>query len=719
MAIAEECLKRPVQSFLPVNDAGRDGAFVGRWNGTNQDGGKSTIQCKFTSVAGKKLYLSALGDEIAKVANLVKQGLADDYVILTNHEITGNSAIQIEAAFERAGVKNCQVLGNSWINTQIHGSARLRMLAPRLYGMGDLSQFLDERAYRQAEMILSTMGSDLQRLVVTEAYRKSVTAISDHSLVLLLGAPAAGKSTIGASIAVGAADRWKCATIRATTPEEVRAHIDPDVRQFFWIDDAWGNTQYQRQSAEDWNRVFPLMTGAIHRGSKFLVTSRDYIWRAAQNDLKLQALPVLKRSQVVIDVHQLTIEERAQILYNHLRMGDQPSTFRRDLKPSLPALASRADFLPETARRLSLKFFAGSLAVLPYTLDKFFSRPEQFLFETVQNLSDACKAAIATVFLAGGKVRSPLEPEAFNAAAQAFGVTPAEIRAELGSLDGSLLLLALDDDGHYWTYKHPTVSDAFSRFVAGTPEMVEIYLRGARPASIASEVACAGIDIAGKPVVVANKLLPLLLERMLTLPDSTLRTFISYRSNPRFTAMLLDKRPDIASVDFYAPIADDLDTGFVLSLQNQNLLPITLRDRFAGAVTRAAMESGDASVYEEPRVRDLLTDEEFAEMEEALRLDFPTTLKSLISTHQEQWEGDVDPEEHFDQLSKSLESLISNAIEPHRQDEIAKDFSARLRTAIDDLRRTYEQREPDETLVAASRSAESGPLSELFRDVDA
>jgi hypothetical protein len=31
-AVAEECLQRPVQTFLPTNDAGSDGAFVGTWD---------------------------------------------------------------------------------------------------------------------------------------------------------------------------------------------------------------------------------------------------------------------------------------------------------------------------------------------------------------------------------------------------------------------------------------------------------------------------------------------------------------------------------------------------------------------------------------------------------------------------------------------------------------------------------------------------------------
>lgn len=44
LAVSEECLRRPVQSFLPGNDAGRDGAFIGRWDGTDPAAGESTIQ---------------------------------------------------------------------------------------------------------------------------------------------------------------------------------------------------------------------------------------------------------------------------------------------------------------------------------------------------------------------------------------------------------------------------------------------------------------------------------------------------------------------------------------------------------------------------------------------------------------------------------------------------------------------------------------------------
>src|SRR5664279_2444888 len=86
VALVEERLQRPVQTFIPTNDAGRDGAFRGQWDGLGF--GESTIQCKFTSKEEQTLTLSDLADEIGKAENLAKKNLATDYIILTNHRVT-------------------------------------------------------------------------------------------------------------------------------------------------------------------------------------------------------------------------------------------------------------------------------------------------------------------------------------------------------------------------------------------------------------------------------------------------------------------------------------------------------------------------------------------------------------------------------------------------------------------------------------------------------
>lgn len=54
-AVADEVLKRPVQTFLGSNDGGRNGAFMGTWKQDDGTPVKSTVQCKFLGKPGGTL----------------------------------------------------------------------------------------------------------------------------------------------------------------------------------------------------------------------------------------------------------------------------------------------------------------------------------------------------------------------------------------------------------------------------------------------------------------------------------------------------------------------------------------------------------------------------------------------------------------------------------------------------------------------------------------
>uniref|UniRef100_UPI003100B394 nSTAND3 domain-containing NTPase n=1 Tax=Neorhizobium sp. EC2-8 TaxID=3129230 RepID=UPI003100B394 len=626
VAVAAECLGRPVQMFLPSKDGGRDGAFVGTWR-SGSETGSSTIQCKFTSLPHEHLSFPMLQDEIEKVRNLVSQGLARDYIILTNHPVSGIAEAEIKAQFEKAGVERCSVFGKDWIVAEIVKSSRLRMLVPRLYGLGDLSQILDARAYEQAGMILSAMGDDLKKLVVTDAHKRSVEAISKHNLVLLLGAPAAGKSTIGASLAVGAADIWKSLTLRATSPEYMEQHLNPHEQQFIWVDDAWGSTQYQRDRTESWNRVLPLIQAAIKRGTRFLLTSRDYIWEAAKRDLKVHSLPLLTHSQVVINVQGYQEAEKAQILYNHIRMGDQPAAFRASIKEHLPSMASRADFLPETARRLGSQFLAGNLRTDKASIEKFFASPEGFLVDTISGLATDCLAALAVIYLSGGVTASPVPDEGvLQEVTTVYGVSAVQVREAMNSLNGSLVLLAHNEQGRYWTYKHPTVGDAFSTYVSRNPEFVEFFLRGAKPETLMREVVCGTVALQGASVRIMPSHYPQLLERLKAVSVFPLRNFVSYRADATFAGLLLQQRQDLLGgfQSFATPIAQDSDTSLLVRLYDYGILPPDLRQGFVEAVKTAAVEEADTSFLDDDGVASVLTDPEKEEiLDEVKRLLLP------------------------------------------------------------------------------------------------
>jgi Novel STAND NTPase 3 len=719
VAVAEECLKRPVQKFLPSKDAGRDGAFVGKWENDTHCG-SSTIQCKFTSLPHKRLALSLLADELAKVPHLAAQELAEDYIILTNHPISGVSEVKISKAFKSAGAGNCRIFGKDWIVHQIRKSGRLRMMVPRLYGLGDLGHILDARAYEQSRMILSTMGEDLKKLVVTDAHRKSVRAISEHNFVLLLGAPAAGKSTIGASLAVGAADIWGSFTIRAISPSDVKAHLNPRERQFFWIDDAWGSTQYQRHTIEAWNQILPLIQAAVHRGTQFLLTSRDYVWKAAKHDLKTQALPLLDRSQVIINVQALEPRERAQILYNHLKLGDQPRSFRTAVKGILPKIAESEGFLPETARRLGSTFFTGSLKPQERQVVDFFERPEEFLLETIRNLAADCRAAIALVFLSGGRIPSPVgESDEMQLAQDAFGVNAAAVRDALNALNGSLILLALDENGRYWTYKHPTIGDAFARLVAGDSELTKIYLRGAKPELVLNEVVCPGISVWGASVVVPPHLYDILVERLEGQESYRLAGFLSYRSDRELAQHLLAKRPDLLDrlQSFVSPISEDTDASFLAKLHEFGLLPEELRQKFVEDVRQAAVEEADASFLTDFAIREALSEEEIDSILREVEQDVLKCLPKHISRLRHSWDSDYPPQDYFDQLKDGVQTFATEISWRADYSAAIGQMSQAIQLAVAEMETEYEP--PKRAATPPTSNAQSeNPLAHIFRDVD-
>jgi hypothetical protein len=302
--ILSEVLGQSVQVFSASNDQGRDAAFQGTWKADHFGvPGTYAVQCKHTSRHDANLRLSDLSTELPKVERLAKRKLANNYVLMTNLRLSAESEANIREAFGAIrGVSSVSILGAEWINSKISELPRLRALVPRLYGLGDLSEILDARAYQQAKEVLSSMGDDLRKLVVTRAQQESAIALLDHGFVLLLGDPATGKSTIGASLSVAAVDNYNSLTLMPRTPEELDHRWNPDLKnQFIWVDDAFGTTQYRQDLSDEWNRRFPLIAAAIRRGSRFLLTSRTYIFERAKRDLKLSAF-------LFLQTHKLSFE---------------------------------------------------------------------------------------------------------------------------------------------------------------------------------------------------------------------------------------------------------------------------------------------------------------------------------------------------------------------------------------------------------------------------
>jgi len=682
LTISREVLGQTVQSFLDSRDGGRDGAFVGTWEARNGEDlrGRFVIQCKFTSKVDRALKLSDVEDELAKAKRLAQRNRCDCYLLLTNFGISGIRDEKIEDAFLSVGIKQFRCYGADWICQLIRDKSRLRMLVPRVYGLGDLSQILDERAYDQARTVLDAMREDLSKVVLTGAYQSAVTALDEHGFVLLLGEPACGKTTIAGMMAMAAVDQWKASTLKLETSHEMIARWNPhEPKQFFWIDDAFGVAQYELSLALDWNRIFPKVRAMMKAGARIVLTSRDYIYRRAKRDLKESAFPLMHESQVVIDVRNITTEERRQILYNHIKLGDQPVNFRRKTKPFLGKIAAHPRFSPEMARRLGNSQFTRDLRISETNLMNFVERQEQLLQDIISSLDKYSRAALGLIFMRSDALESPVEIHDSEASALArLGSNLGETITALQAMQGSLTVHVKEAGRALWRFKHPTVGDAYGRILLTDPELMDVYIQGAPTEELLDTITCGDLGLEGA-VVIPRSLYNLMMEKLSEFNNP--RSFDKSQAWTRQcdTEMFLARRCDRNFLDQYlkidpGPLQRLSETSFYLASSKVNLalrlfafglLPEEHRKKFVKIVTECTIEGSDSDFFENKELRKVFT----ADEQENLMNRCRTELIPKLADARVLWEckhsGDDDPGSHMDPffiiLAGLEEELGSNA----------------------------------------------------------
>ena len=719
------------QVFADGNDAGRDGAFYGIWKSKTRGGlsGNTTVQCKFTNRVGKSLVPSDVTDEIAKARKLAPRGLVDNYVLMTNASFTADTEAEIKQRFESIdGIQRCMCYGRQWICSVIAESQRLRMLVPRLYGLGDLTQILDERAYAQAREILRSMDDELGKFVVTKAHQDSVHALNEHRFVLLLGEPACGKSTIASALALGAADQWSSQLVKVESPEQFHAHWNVhEPRQFFWVDDAFGQTQYERPRALAWNYAFPALVAAIKKGASVVFTSRDYIYRAALDDLKEEAFPLLREAKVVIEVQKLSRAEREQILYNHLKLGKQSSEFRVAVKPFLPDVAASRHFLPEIARRLGDPFFTKTLPLRQEAVMNFVESPHQFLCDVTQRLDEHNRAALGMVFMRGGKLPSlrKLGPEENNALLL-LNANVGSVRKALKALDGTMVTQVRENDEYVWRFKHPTIRDAFGSLVAGEPDLMDIYLAGTRVESLLTEVTCGAMRIKGVKLIVPSGQWSQVISRLDELDltkyeqAEALQEFLANRCQRDFLRLYIERHPRfIGSLRYGSWMRYHSSVGIAARLYACRLLPAAERERFVKEARRLAVVTPDADFLDVRSIRAMFRPTEIESILDDVFRQLAPKLRSRVARMRAGCiDEDADPDQHFWLFQRAISIYRQNA----RHNELAmKRFTNahnRVDRVVETLKKRREKMEADLAAAPEDEISEEPKVRSIFDDVE-
>ena len=728
--ILGEVMSPLIQQFTPGPDGGRDISFLGSWRVGNNENlhGSVAIQCKHTSLTNRTLSESLVKGELPKIVRLLEGGLSDHYILIANHNLSGGKEEEYSDLIRTTGVQTVRIFGTEWLNQTITRHPNLRRMVPRLFGLGDLSQIITHQAYQQCRAMFDSIMPDLNCYVPTSRYRDCARSLSTRGFVLITGRPGSGKTMIANILALTASDEWQLEPVMISSPSNFENRWNPeDPGQLLWVDDAFGTTQYDPDRTRQWNHHFPHLKAAIHQGHRIIFTTRDYILRAAIGDLKESFLPSLGGVDTQVNIEDLSVMERKQILYNHLKLGRQSREFRRKIKKFLNEVAQLDEFSPEIARRFGdPQFTGGMLRFNKNSVVNFFRSPISWIESVIKALGHGEKAALALIFVQNNRLRIPISEDSNTIRTiSTMQSSIGEVKEKLSNLDGSMVRQSLMEGENVWQFHHPTIRDAFASYIGSNPEHVGIYLEGVPVETMFQEISCGSMSIANVKICVAPALYGVVWSKLDGLEFdardcfSSLTKFLATRCSADFLEVYLSQFRHFKLLTDGLRSFDKFDYSFriVLRLHRSGRLPESVRRRVVKRIEGATNE-WFFSAFLDPPVSDILSADEKQTIFDSL-VDVVLGSSDLeIDDIKQNYDGFEDPGDLFMPLVDALEVVIENSIDDD-QILLAQDLVGEVEDAINEL-----EYQPDPYIGNEPMDTAGGFISEddggrdIFDDVD-
>lgn len=728
--VMEEELKSTVSVYREAQDSGQDAVFLAK----SPDGLTviGTVQCKFSSKREQRLRPSDITAEIEHVEQLVAKQMAVVYYFITSMGVDADVAREIRERLSALGVTEPHVAGKEWLVGKIKASPRLRAMVPRVYGLGDLSTILDERCAAQTRALLGDHRKALNVYVPTAPHRAAVDILAQHKLVLLLGAPATGKSTLAAILATMAVDKNEVRVFKCDGPLELKQHWNPnDNKRLFWVDDAFGANLLMPEYVNAWIEFMPKLKTALDHGCHFILTSRTHIWNDAEARLGSRNHPLLGTGTAVVNVGNLTQSERVQILYNHLKAGNQPLDWKAKIKAHLPQLSRAYGLLPELARRLGDKDYTGHISKLPDDLMRFIAEPQEFLIQTFKELSVEQQAALTLVFLTRSRLPAHLLPEVeTNLVATSYGVTRANMTQALLQLAGSFVVRRRDGEKEYWAFWHPTFADAISAILSKRPDLIDVYVRGAGLDTLFTEVIAEGAPAVRDAVVVPRGSSEALIGRLLETPDEEganeqLFEFLNRRLPKDLMQKVLELAPDLLGRQGerspWRRLRHSEEVRLRAAAHEMRLLNEELRSATVTMLEEGALYSLDVSFIQDDSVLAMFLPSELMHLTAGLLAKLNSEIAEKIAECRDQADPNGDIDNQFEKVADFLD-YVRYLVEA---DEVFERKHSELTADLEQAKKDVEAKKSDEededsffnTVPRAVQREQEGGRS-VFSDVD-
>jgi hypothetical protein len=355
----------------------------------------------------------------------------------------------------------------------------------------------------------------------------------------------------------------------------------------------------------------------------------------------------------------------------------------------------------------------------------FVEHPVSFLIDVVRSLDKESKAAIAMIFMSGGNLPSPIDfTSNMVEALTLLGGTLSGVRIALNSLNGSLVKLTKSSGTLNWTYKHPTIGDAFAAVVADDPELLEIYLAGARIEELISEVVCGDVEIEGAQVSIPARFYDRFAAKPGNINKKPLFTFLATRCDSKFLEVYAASSRTLweQMSQFWTQPSGSPEIVLAAKLQGFALLPPSVKNEIKNRVIELSVELPDATFLDKRAMHGLFSNEETDELLKHVRDQLMPQLDEVVGDYDDNYDRrEHDPYDYYGFLIDTLETLHDRL---QGDKEVADNLTQALNHAYSRRDTAMEnqasepQRDYDTYDSSSSGSTPADSSRSIFDDID-
>ena len=358
-----------VESWGGHQDHGRDVYFDGSLPFPAKDSiseGSFLFQVKFVenaNAAGARfdgILLDAVRKETHRIKTRIQRsrwpGL-QHYTLLTNAPLSAALREKVKKILKSA-IPKTQIhsLGGNDVCDLLDQHTSLRRSFPQLLSLRDLDTLLREAVSREilgrSQSAIEYARDIIPIFVPTAAYEKAWKVLQKHHFAVLEGPPEMGKTAIGWMITLTqVSQNWEAFV--CNEPEDFFRCYESGERQIFVADDAFGRTEYDASRGKKWEQQLEPILNRLNQTHWLIWTSRKHILERAQKvmDLQGKATQFPDLAAILIDASQLSLEEKALILYRHARSAGLEEKAKAIIRRYARSIVQNTHFTPERIRR--------------------------------------------------------------------------------------------------------------------------------------------------------------------------------------------------------------------------------------------------------------------------------------------------------------------------------------------------------------------------------